>query len=162
MATVRIVSARSWRCAAGETPTIGAFGMTQDDIALIRESFAHLHRRRNETAELFYARLFEIAPDVRPLFKDDLAAQRINLMEFLAVAMATLRDPAGLTVLLRKLGRNHRGYGVQEKHYQQVGEALIWTLRTSLGSGFTPELERAWKALYGDMAATMIAAGSDA
>jgi hemoglobin-like flavoprotein len=136
--------------------------MTEDEIALVRESFAQLHRRKNETAELFYARLFEIAPEVRPLFKDDLAAQRINLMEFLAVAMATLRDPEGLTILLRKLGRNHRGYGVQEGHYDRVGEALIWTLRMSLGSGFTPELERAWTSLYGDIANIMIAAGRSA
>ena len=133
--------------------------MTEDDITLVRESFAQLHRRKNETAELFYARLFEIAPDVRPLFKDDLAAQRIKLMEFLTVAMAMLRDPAGLTVLLRKLGRNHRGYGVQERHFDHVGEALIWTLRTSLGPGFTPELEGAWRSLYGEMASTMIAGG---
>lgn len=136
--------------------------MTDEDITLVRESFAQLHRRRNETSELFYARLFEIAPDVRPLFKADLAAQRVNLMEFLAVAMATLRDPKGLTVLLKKLGRNHRGYGVQERHYDQVGAALIWTLRTSLGAGFTPELERAWTSLYGEMANTMIAAGRGA
>ena len=132
--------------------------MTEDDITLVRESFAQLHRRKNETAELFYARLFEIAPDVRPLFKDDLAAQRINLMEFLAVAMATLRDPAGLTALFRKLGRSHRGYGVQERHYDHVKQALIWTLGTSLGAGFTPELERAWTSLYADMASAMIAA----
>lgn len=133
--------------------------MTENEITLVRESFAQLHRRKDETAELFYARLFEIAPDVRPLFKDDIAAQRINLMEFLAVAMAMLRDPSGLTVLLRKLGRNHRGYGVQERHFDYVGEALIWTLRASLGTGFTPTLEGAWRSLYGEMASIMIAAG---
>ena len=133
--------------------------MTEDDIRLVRESFAHLHRRRSETAALFYGRLFEIAPEVKPMFKGDITAQGVKLMETLTVALAALNDPGGLTVLLQKLGRDHRGYGVQERHYDHLEEALIWTLRTSLGAGFTPEIERAWTTLYGDMAGIMIAAG---
>ncbi len=133
--------------------------MTKDDVTLVRESFAQLHRRRSETAAMFYGRLFEIAPEVKPLFKGDIAAQGVKLMEMLTVALAALNDPGGLTVLLRKLGRSHRGYRVQERHYHYVGEALIWTLRTSLGAGFTPEIERAWTSLYTEIANTMMAAG---
>lgn len=136
--------------------------MTDADIELVRESFAHLHRRKGETAALFYARLFEIDPEVRPLFKGDIAAQGVKLMEMLTVAIATLRDPGGLTTLLNKLGREHRGYGVEERHYDSVGCALIWTLGTSLGPAFTPEIERAWASLYRDIAGTMIAAGRNA
>lgn len=111
---------------------------------------------------LFYERLFEIAPEVRPLFKDDLAVQRTALMEFLAVAMAMLHDPQGLTLLLRKLGRAHRGYGVEERHYDQIGRALIWTLRFSLGPAFAPQHEDAWTTLYNDMAGIMMEAGRNA
>ncbi|HEY5795282.1 MAG TPA: globin family protein [Bosea sp. (in: a-proteobacteria)] len=136
--------------------------MTDAEIELVRESFAHLHRRKSETAALFYARLFEIDPEVRPLFKGDMAAQGVKLMETLTVAIATLRDPGGLTALLNKLGRGHRGYGVEEQHYDSVGTALIWTLQTSLGPAFTPEIERAWTALYRDIASAMIAAGRSA
>lgn len=133
--------------------------MTDHEIGLVRESFAHLHRRKIETAAMFYGRLFEIAPEVRPLFKGDIAAQGVKLMETLTVAIATLRDPGGLTALLKKLGRAHSGYGVEERHYDSVGAALIWTLQTSLGPAFTPELERAWTSLYRDIASAMIAAG---
>ena len=136
--------------------------ITSDEIAVIRDSFAHLHRRKAETAAMFYARLFEIAPEVRPLFKDDLAVQRAALMEFLAVAMAVLHDPQGLTLLLQKLGRSHRGYGVEERHYDFIGQALIWTLRQSLGAAFTPQLEQAWLGLYSDMANVMATAGRTA
>lgn len=132
--------------------------MTDAEIELVRESFAHLHRRKVETAAMFYGRLFEIAPEVRPLFTGDIAAQGVKLMETLTVAIATLRDPGGLTALLKKLGRAHHGYGVEARHYDSVGAALIWTLRTSLGPAFTPELERAWTSLYRDVANTMIAA----
>jgi len=136
--------------------------MTADDITLIRENFAHLHRRKAETAQIFYDRLFEIAPEVRPLFKGDIKAQGAKLMETLLVAIATLNDRAGLTILLQRLGRSHRGYHVEPRHYDHVGAALIWTLRTSLGEGFTPRVERVWTSLYGDIAATMIAAGKAA
>jgi hemoglobin-like flavoprotein len=129
-----------------------------DDVQRIRESFAHLHRRKAETGEIFYNRLFEIAPEVRPLFKGDMKAQSVKLMEMLTVAIATLNDREGLAILLRKLGREHKGYGVKDSHYDRVGEALIWTLRTSLGDAFTPRLEQAWTQLYTDIANVMIAA----
>lgn len=132
--------------------------MAENDVTLIRDSFAHLHRRKTETARIFYDRLFDIAPEVRPLFKGDIAAQGTKLMETLLVAIATLNDRDGLTILLEKLGRDHRGYGVAEHHYDHVGAALIWTLQASLGAGFTPAVEQAWRALYGDIAATMIKA----
>lgn len=132
--------------------------MTDEDIAMVRESFAHLHRHRDATTKLFYDRLFEIAPDVRRLFKDELTAQRHKLIEFLAVAMATLRDPAGLSLLLRKLGRMHSGLGVEERHFDDLRGALFWTLKTSLGTAFTPSLDRAWASLYEIMSREMIAA----
>ncbi|MBX9907229.1 MAG: hemin receptor [Beijerinckiaceae bacterium] len=136
--------------------------MTENDIALIRETFAHLHRRKTETARIFYDRLFEIAPEVRPLFKGDIKAQGAKLMETLLVAIATLNDRDGLTILLEKLGRGHRDYHVEPRHYDHVGAALIWTLRTSLADGFTPAVERAWTSLYADIAATMIGAAKAA
>ena len=135
--------------------------MTESDEVLIRESFAHLHRRKAETGALFYGRLFEIAPEVRPLFKGDIRAQGVKLMETLTVAVATLRDREGLAILLRKLGREHRGYGIKESHYDSVGAALIWTLRASLGPAFTPPVERAWTSLYGEIAGVMIAASRE-
>ncbi len=136
--------------------------MTENDITLIRESFAHLHRRKTQTAQIFYDRLFEIAPEVRPLFKGDIKAQGNKLMETLLVAITRLNDRDGLTILLEKLGRSHRSYHVEPRHYDHVGAALIWTLRTSLEDGFTPAHERAWTSLYGDIAATMIGAAKTA
>jgi hemoglobin-like flavoprotein len=136
--------------------------MTDDEVALIRESFAHLHRRKSESGALFYGRLFEIAPEVRPLFKGDINAQGVKLMEMLTVAIATLRDRDGLVALLRKLGRDHKAYGVKEEHYDSVGAALIWTMKSSLGQNFTPQLEKAWTSVYSEIASVMIAAGREA
>ena len=134
--------------------------MTPQDIALIRSNFAQLHRRKIETACLFYERLFTTAPSARALFKTDIEVQAAKLMETLTVALAMLNDPAGLNVLLRRLGERHRGYGVRPSHYEAVRNALLWTLETSLGQEFTAQARTAWTELYDQMAATMLAASA--
>jgi nitric oxide dioxygenase len=132
--------------------------MTDADADLIRETFAQLHRRKAETAALFYARLFTIAPEVRPLFKGDMAAQGEKLMETLTVVVAMLRDPQGMHLLLSKLGKGHQRYGVRDDHYDSVQQALRETLRDMLGTDLTVTAERAWMAVYDDIAGVMKAA----
>ena len=46
--------------------------MDANQIALIRESWAKVVPISEPAAELFYGRLFERAPEVRPLFTTDL------------------------------------------------------------------------------------------
>ncbi|MGX1787359.1 globin family protein [Bosea sp. NPDC055332] len=132
--------------------------MTPQDIALVRSSFAQLHRRKIETACLFYERLFTTTPSARALFKTDIETQAAKLMETLMVALAMLNDPAGLDALLKRLGERHHGYGVQPEHYEAVGKALLWTLETSLGPAFTAQTRAAWTELYGQIAETMLSA----
>lgn len=131
--------------------------MTPQEIGLVRASFAQLHRRRIETACLFYERLFTSAPDTRSLFRNDIESQARNLMEMLTVALAMLNDPGGLNALLERLGERHRGYGVRPEHYDAVRRALLWTLETSLGEAFTPQTREAWAILYDQMAKAMLA-----
>lgn len=131
--------------------------MTPQQIGLVRASFAQLHRRRIETACLFYERLFTSVPDTRALFRNDVESQARNLMEMLTVALAMLNDPGGLDALLERLGERHRGYGVRREHYGAAREALLWTLETSLGEGFTPQTREAWTNLYDQMAQAMLA-----
>ena len=129
--------------------------MQQADIDLIRASFAKVLPIKDEAGLLFYKRLFEIAPEVRPLFKDDIAEQARKLMDTLAVAVGALRDPAALSATLADLGQRHRRYGAQPAHYAKVGEALIWTLEKGLGPSFDAKTRHAWIALYGVVTAKM-------
>jgi hemoglobin-like flavoprotein len=50
--------------------------------------------------------------------------------------------------VLKNLGARHVGYGVQDRHYDTVGTALIWTLQKGLGEAFTDELCEAWLTAY--------------
>ncbi|TIS32963.1 globin domain-containing protein, partial [Mesorhizobium sp.] len=52
-------------------------------------------------------------------------------------------------------------YGVEERHYPIVGQALIETLAAGLGTAFTPAVREAWEAAYGLLASVMIAAARE-
>jgi hemoglobin-like flavoprotein len=129
--------------------------MNQNQIQLVQESFEQVKPIANVAADLFYGRLFEIDPSLRPLFKSDLSEQKHSLMTTLAFAVAGLKRPETILPAVRQLGARHAGYGVQEQHYQTVGAALLWTLGQGLGDQFTPEVEEAWTAVYTLLAQTM-------
>jgi len=110
-------------------------------------------------AELFYGRLFEIAPEVKPLFKDsDMKEQGKKLMQMITVAVKGLDSLGELVPAVQKLGERHNGYGVEAKHYDYVGEALLWTLGKGLGDEFTEETKEAWTITYTTLAGVMIEA----
>jgi hemoglobin-like flavoprotein len=123
--------------------------------ALVQTSFAQVQPIADAAAAMFYSRLFELDPTLRPLFKGDMEEQGRKLMEMLTLAVKGLDRPEALLPALTLLGRRHAGYGVKEHDYETVGEALLWTLEQRLGPSFTPEVREAWTALYGFVADTM-------
>jgi hemoglobin-like flavoprotein len=123
--------------------------------ALVQTSFAQVQPIADAAAALFYRRLFELDPTLRPLFKGDMEEQGRKLMEMLALAVKGLDRPDALLPALAALGRRHAGYGVNEHSYETVGAALLWTLEQGLGPGFTPDIREAWAALYRFVADTM-------
>ncbi len=136
--------------------------MTPGQIDLIQRSFEHVTRVKLEAGQLFYERLFFIAPELRPMFKSDIRAQASKLVDTLAYAVGQLPDGPNLTATLRKLGRKHLEFGVRPEHYETVGEALLWTLERLLAERWTPDLRDGWLSLYGTAATVMKNAGYSA
>lgn len=132
--------------------------MTPMDRIRVQETFEAVKPIADQAAALFYGRLFEIAPEVKPLFKGDIEDQGRKLMKTLAIAVAGLNDLDAIVPTLQKLGSGHVAYGVQPEHYAKVGEALLWTLGQGLGDAFTEEVENSWKQVYQILADTMKAA----
>ena len=135
--------------------------MTPQQIALVRSSFADVSPIADSAAKLFYSRLFELDPSLRPLFRNSLDAQGSKLMNMIAGAICLLDQPEKLLPVVRNLGRRHTGYGVEDGHYETVGAALLWTLEKGLGAAFTPEVENAWIAVYGVLADNMKMAANE-
>jgi hemoglobin-like flavoprotein len=133
---------------------------TETDIKLVRETFDLVVPIADVAADMFYERLFYMAPSLRPMFPTNMQEQKRKLIVMLAMAVQSLTNLDALVPKLMALGARHVGYGVKDSHYKTVGEALIWTLERGLANAFTPEVERAWVRVYRLVAATM-QAGAD-
>jgi len=129
--------------------------MNQTQKQLVKTSFAQIAKIADTASELFYQRLFELDPTLRPMFKGDLVEQGRKLMQMLALVVGGLDYFETMRSSLQQLGARHIGYGVTADHYQTVGAALIWTLEQGLGDGFTQDVRAAWTAVYTLVAGTM-------
>src|SRR6476646_9374752 len=94
---------------------------------LVQGTFASIATIADDAAILFYQRLFELDPSLRPMFRGDMVVQRKKLMQMITAAVKGLDRLDQLVPVVQNLGRRHGGYGVQESHYDTVGAALLWT-----------------------------------
>jgi methyl-accepting chemotaxis protein len=107
--------------------------------------------------EVFYARLFETAPAVRPLFAaTDLSRQKTMLLGTLVLLRKSLRDLDAIVPKLRDLGARHVAYGARPEHYPVVGSTLIGAMAEIAGEPWEPEYEQAWAAAFAVVAGAMI------
>ena len=130
--------------------------MNPTQIRLVQDSFAKVAPISEAAAELFYGRLFEIAPSVRTMFPADMTGQRKKLMMMLATVVNGLGNLESILPAASALAKRHVGYGAKPSHYPVVGSALLWTLEKGLGDAWTTELAEAWTAVYGTLSGYMI------
>lgn len=129
--------------------------LTERQIQLVKESFILVKPIQETAAELFYARLFELDPSLRPLFGNDMKEQGRKLMSLISTAVSSLHTIDKLIPAVQALGSRHRGYGVMDHHFETVGNALIWTLARGLGPHFNDETREAWIKVYAILSEVM-------
>ena|SRR5205823_2687801 len=135
--------------------------MTTQQQRLIRETFPMLFEMAGPLSQLFYGRLFQLAPSVRPMFRGDIRAQGRKLMDMLTVLVEGLDHPEQHLSLLRALGQRHAGYGVKPEHYETVGAAFGWALSQALQLEFTGDVKAAWLALIEEVNTEMKAGAAE-
>ena len=131
------------------------------DIELVQQSWEKVKPISDKAAELFYGRLFEIAPEVKPYFKGDMDEQGKKLMQMISTAVSALKRLDTVVPAVQDLGRRHVSYGVKDKDYDSVGSALLWTLEQGLGEEFTEDTKSAWAKTYTVLADTMKEAAAE-
>lgn len=136
--------------------------MTPQQIALVKMSWQQLKPISAQAAALFYGRLFELDPSLRPLFRGDMAEQGRKLMGIINIAVSSLERLEQILPAVQDLGRRHVHYGVTADHYATVGAALLWTLEQGLGATFTPATQDAWTQTYTTLANVMQEAAATA
>ncbi len=129
--------------------------MTPRQKELVQSSWAQVVPIADTAASLFYGRLFELDPSLKPLFTSDIKEQGRKLMTMITVAVKGLDDLNALVPAVQALGKRHTGYGVKDEHYATVATALLWTLEKGLGDAWNDEVKEAWVAVYTILADTM-------
>jgi hemoglobin-like flavoprotein len=130
--------------------------MSPEDKQILKRTWAMVAPISDAAAGLFYDRLFTLDPTLKPLFaKAAMKEQRRKLMQAIAAVINGVDHLDALVPTLEALGRNHRGYGVTDRHYETVGAALLWTLQQGLKEAWTPAAQSAWTAAYTTVATVM-------
>jgi len=127
------------------------------NIDALETSFDHVAPRGDELVEVFYERLFTVAPAVRPLFAGtDLKRQKAMLLAALVLLRKSLRDLESVTPKLRDLGARHVRYGALPEHYPVVGQVLIASMAEIAGEAWTLEYELAWTEAFAVVSGAML------
>jgi hemoglobin-like flavoprotein len=133
------------------------------DLEALETSFDLIAPRGDELMDEFYARLFEAAPAVKPLFAGtNLQRQKTILLGTLVLLRKSLRNLDTIVPKLRELGARHVAYGAEPEHYPVVGEVLIASMAAVAADAWRPEYEHAWGAAFEIAAGAMIDGANEA
>jgi hemoglobin-like flavoprotein len=134
------------------------------DLDALETSFDLIAPRGDELMDVFYARLFDAAPAVRPLFAGtDLRRQKAMLLSALVLVRKSLRDLDAILPKLHALGARHVRYGARPEHYPVVASVLIASMAEVAGDAWHHRYEHAWATALGVVAGAMLdgAAGAE-
>jgi NAD(P)H-flavin reductase/hemoglobin-like flavoprotein len=149
--------------AAGEDLRTARAEKPDFDTALVKEAFAQVVAHAGYAMEYFYAHLFIQHPEIRGMFPLTMSEHREHVFDALAQLVWSMDSPAALSAYLEQLGREHRKFGVKQKHYVAFFDALLATIAHFNGSSWTPQAQAACAAALDHSAAVMLrAAQADA
>ncbi len=131
--------------------------MTTQQIQLVKQSWKLLRDIDPILlGDVFYGRLFLQYPGLRSLFKGSMEAQYQKFVDTLTLIVSRIDRPDTIMPEIDGLAERHEGYGVKPEHYAPVGEALIWTLKSGLGTDWNADVEAAWLACYTALTQAML------
>jgi hemoglobin-like flavoprotein len=130
-----------------EGATVGVMKLTPQQVELIRSTFALLEPKSGVAALAFFQRLFALDPRLRALISGDIDAEAEQLMTLLRAATTLADQPRALQAKFARDGSRLFHPSAGQENRAVVGEALLWSLGTTLGREFTTEARVAWAAL---------------
>jgi hemoglobin-like flavoprotein len=141
--------------------------LTDSHKAVIRDTWRLVQPIAETAAELFYRRLFELKPEYRAMFAEDMSTQKRKFVAMLGFIVKSLDWPdsawresvdeeSDLFLVVLALGRRHTElYKVPDDAYGAVGEALLWTLDYAMGKKFDDQVRSVWTLVYQLVSSTM-------
>lgn len=134
--------------------------ISKTDITIAKNSLAQAHEHFKPGDTYFYDQLFTYAPNLKTMFRDDLAGQGMKFMSTLATIIEAFEHSAQDNTELAELAKGHAAMGIEARHFAPMLDALIDTLKRTLGPEFSPQIETAWRNAFSEISDQMIRAGS--
>ena len=141
--------------------------LNSDDVKRVQKIFVLLLGDMDGFARTLYERLFEVAPEVEPLFNENMDAQREVLVSTLTTIVNHARclipdetefsshDERETRAALKRLGHRHQVLGVTPQNYDQFAEVFSQALDTHLGAKLDEASRGAWNRFYAAIASIM-------
>jgi NAD(P)H-flavin reductase/hemoglobin-like flavoprotein len=145
-----------------ESPETGPGRAAPSDVRLLRKSLALLEPQSEKVMAHFFATLFVLNPELRPMFPLTLGESRKRVFEALTRAVWSFDQPEPLTRWLGELGRDHRKFGVTGQHYRLFCDALLATVQAFCAESWSDQVRAAWERALAAITAAMTAGGSGA
>ena len=147
----RLVELQQQAAHAGRTTTFDP-----STVEIVRKSCARLPEDKVELTREFYRQLFEMAPQTRVMFAEDMSEQDERLLSAILAGIQAMDRPELVETHLRRWGVVHRRmHGVTDDMYVYVGHSLIRAIHKLFGHLET-SVASAWVSVYEWMAAVMI------
>lgn len=128
-------------------------------IELVKSTVPALKEKGLAITQVFYKRMFEQNPEVKPMFN---MAKQASGAQPKALAMAVLAAAQNIENLraignaVAKIAEVHCDCMVKEEHYPIVGKHLLWAIKEVLGEAATKEIIDAWAKAYDVIARVFI------
>ncbi|HEY2551681.1 MAG TPA: globin domain-containing protein [Streptosporangiaceae bacterium] len=127
------------------------------DARVIKQTFSRVMADEQNAMEYFYGLLFAQSPEVRSLFPLAMTDLRYRVFAALVRLIWSTDNRQAYTTQLAQLGRDHRRFGVREKHHKAFFAALLATVEQFSGQDWTEQARSAWQAAL-DLASAVISA----
>lgn len=118
--------------------------ISEANIEVIRSAWKHVLQSELDLPLIFYGKLFDLNPRLRPLFPADIRKQSKTLLSHLTYIIESLHDQEKLRMELGVLGERHIAYGVKRSDFETAGEALLFALECVMLEKWTEAEQKAF------------------
>ncbi len=130
--------------------------ISEKDIENIRTSWDFIMADGLNNMLQFYAHLFEIAPETRVYFRDDMTKLSEKLSYTINILVSNIDRFDSLKPTLEELGRTHNNLNIQPSDYIQVKLALLHTVKAVMGPVFHEDIGKSWDKVLTAVSSIMI------
>ena len=130
--------------------------MNDRQILLIKKSWHQFLLNAEENEVLFFNRLFEMAPEVKQLFKGNLKELTKKFTSITTFMVSKLHNFEDALKEVKTIIQRNNQYKLSAEYYAFMGDALLCTLENGLAETWNDELKESWATAYFALADSMV------